>query len=183
MWFNCMWFTFMWFTDLLSCDLLIYFHVIYWFTCMWFTVMWFTDLLSCDLLSCDLLINFHVIYLYVIYFHAIYFQQKFLAWYNKGIYAWHWILDLYSRHSLSRHPRDLTKNVEISECRQKRRQQYADEFRDRIWDFTNTLTYPECRDTRCRDNECRLYNIFSFFMTIIIGSHLIYLMIIHKGAM
>jgi len=30
-------------------------------------------------------------------------------------------------------------------------------YRDRIRDFTNTSTYPACRDTRCRDNECRLY--------------------------
>ena len=154
-----MWFTFMWFTDLLSCDLLIYFHVIYWFTCMWFTFMWFTDLLSCDLLSCDLLIYFHVIYLYVIYFHAIYFQQKFLAWYNKGIYAWHWILDLYSRHSLSRHPRDLTKNVEISECRQKRRQQYADEFRTEFgtlqirWHILNV----EIPDVEITSVDCTIY--------------------------
>jgi len=29
-------------------------------------------------------------------------------------------------------------------------------YRDRIWDFTNTSTYRKCRDTRCRDNECRL---------------------------
>ena len=30
-------------------------------------------------------------------------------------------------------------------------------YRDIIRDFTNTSTYPECRDIRCRDNECRLY--------------------------
>ena len=30
-------------------------------------------------------------------------------------------------------------------------------YRDRIRDFTNTSTYPECRDIRCQDNECRLY--------------------------
>jgi len=32
-------------------------------------------------------------------------------------------------------------------------------YRDIIQDFTNTPTYPDCRDTRCRDNECRLYFI------------------------
>jgi len=30
-------------------------------------------------------------------------------------------------------------------------------FIDEIQDFTNTSTYPEFRDTRYRDNECRLY--------------------------
>ena len=34
----------------------------------------------------------------------------------------------YSRHSLSRHPRDLTNYVEISECRHKRRRRIAYEF-------------------------------------------------------
>ena len=30
-------------------------------------------------------------------------------------------------------------------------------YRDRIRDFKNTSTYPECRDTQCQDNEWRLY--------------------------
>jgi len=30
-------------------------------------------------------------------------------------------------------------------------------YRDPIRYFTNTSTYPECWDTRCQDNECRLY--------------------------
>ena len=64
---------------------------------------------------------------------------------------------IYRRNSLSQHHRDFTKNVEISKCRLK------------CWltnvvlytklniqcigtQFTNKLTYPECRD-----NECRLY--------------------------
>jgi len=34
----------------------------------------------------------------------------------------------YSQHPLSRHPRDLTKKFEISVCRHKRRQRYADEI-------------------------------------------------------
>ena len=34
----------------------------------------------------------------------------------------------YSQHSLSRHPLDLTKNVEVSECQHKRRQRNAYKF-------------------------------------------------------
>jgi len=30
-------------------------------------------------------------------------------------------------------------------------------YRNRIREITNTTTYPECRDTRCRDNGCQLY--------------------------
>ena len=30
-------------------------------------------------------------------------------------------------------------------------------YRDRILDFTNTSTYPECQDIQCRDNVCRLF--------------------------
>jgi len=31
-------------------------------------------------------------------------------------------------------------------------------YRDRIRDLTNSSTYPEYRDTRCQENECRLYH-------------------------
>ena len=53
------------------------------------------------------------------------------------------------------------KHVEVSEmstykCRHIRKIVYT-MYRNRIWDVTNMSIYPECRDTRCRDNECRRY--------------------------
>jgi len=29
------------------------------------------------------------------------------------------------------------------------------------------MTYPECRDIRCRDNECRLYCVFKLCCTLV----------------
>ena len=52
-------------------------------------------------------------------------------WVNTQVFKINWVLAFtigYSQHPLSRHPRDLSKNVEISECQHKRRLWYADEF-------------------------------------------------------
>ena len=43
-------------------------------------------------------------------------------------------------------------------------------YRDGIQDFTNMLTYLECRDYRCRDNECWLFLSVIRYLVILFKS-------------